>query len=382
MLYFDWAATTPPNKEILMDSLIESFNNYGNPSSPHKLGMDAKNIISESRKSLASLLNCEPSNLFFTSGGTESNNIVALSFLNKRNPGEIITSTIEHPSNYEPIQQLKSNGWKITEIPTGVNGLINASKLEKSITKETRFISLIYVHNETGVIQDINEIVRIVRVKEKENNRHIFIHLDGVQAAGKIPIDLKKLDIDSFSVSAHKFGGPKGSGLLYLKKSMEVLVRGGGQESHIRPGTESLFNILSLTKCLNNSYENLSTNQNHIAKLMELLIEGLNDSRIKTIPPNRTPKDINFVPNILSLTSPPVPGEVLVRVMNSKGFCISTGSACSSNKKSNTKGILSMGINKEEGFSSFRISIGHETKEEDIYKLLIALKETVCELAP
>ncbi len=382
MIYLDWAATAMPKNVIIKESLEESLPLYGNPSSVHTAGLKSKEVMEEYRTKCSRLLGCDSKELYFTSGGSESNNIVLLSFLNRHINGEIITTSIEHPSISEPVNALHKFGWKVKNINPGTDGIIPIKKIEKLVNENTKIISIIYVHNETGIIQPINKIVEVIRRKEEESGKKIHIHIDGVQALSKIEINLQSLNVDSFSVSGHKFGAPKGVGLLYLKKSKEVLIRGGGQEKGIRPGTENLFGIISLTNCLNESLKNFDKTHKHLDILMNRLITGVRDMGAFTIPKNRTLSDKNFVPNIISLTFPPLPGEVIARVLNSKGFLISTGSACSSNKKSTTKGILSMGITKDEGFSSFRVSIGHSTTENDVENFLKALEETTIELAP
>lgn len=382
MIYLDWAATAKPKKKIITEMLNESLTYYGNPSSVHSAGLKSKEAMEENRVKCSKLLGCNPEELYFTSGGSESNDIALLSFLNRHINGEIITTSIEHPSILEPVNTLKKFGWKIKNINPGTDGLIPLKKIKKSITENTKIISLIYVHNETGVIQPLSSIVELIRKEERELGKKIHIHIDGVQALCKIKIDLRSLNIDSFSVSGHKFGAPKGVGLLYLSKFKEVLIRGGGQEKGIRPGTENLFGIMALTNCLNESLKNFDETYKHLDLLMNKLITGVRQIGAYTIPKNRSFSDDNFVPNILSLTFPPLPGEVIARVLNSKGFMISTGSACSSNKKSTTLGILSMGITRDEGFSSFRVSIGHSTSAGDIENFLKALEETTNELAP
>ncbi len=382
MTYLDWAATSVPNELIIKESLEKSLKIYGNPSSQHIFGTSAKDELNNSRIKCGESLNCSPDKLYFTSGATESNNIVLLSFVNKNTSGEIISTSIEHPSVLEPIKILVKFGWKNREINPTDTGEISLSKLEKMINEKTKVISIIYVHNETGVIQPINDIIKIVREKEVLLNKKIFIHIDGVQAIGKIDLDISKMDIDSLSISGHKFGAPKGVGLLYLKNEKDVIIKGGGQERGIRPGTENLFSIDALSNCLENCVNKISSNQEKLTILMDLIIEEVRKFDVSTIPKDRKLSDIRFVPNIVSLTAPPIPGEVLARVLNQKGYMISTGSACSSNKKSDTKGILSMGITKDEGFSSFRVSIGEKTTKEEIISFIQVLKETIAELKP
>lgn len=382
MIYLDWAATALPRNNIIRKSLEDSMPFFGNPSSLHTAGSNSKKILDKTRDRCSKLLGCNSNELYFTSGATESNNIAILSFLKKHSAGEIITTSIEHPSILEPVTTLEKFGWKVKRLNPSNVGLIPLKKIEKSINENSRIISLIYVHNETGVVQPLLDIIDIIRRREMEYGKKIHIHIDGVQALGKITINLKALDIDSISFSGHKFGAPKGTGLLYLKRARDVLYRGGGQERGIRPGTESIFSALAITSCLKACLEEQETTAVKLNKLMDRLISGVREIGVSTIPKSRTLSDSTFVPNIVSLTIPPLPGEVVARVLDSKGFMISTGSACSSNKKSTTRGILSMGITESEGFSSVRVSIGPETTNENIEKFLKALEETINELAP
>ena len=382
MIYFDWAATAKPRKEINKIALERSFKLYGNPSSLHTEGVAAKEALEDGRNRCGNILGCKPSQLFFTSGGSESNSIVLLSFLKKHLVGEVITSSIEHPSVLEPIQTLKTFGWKVITLNPDNDGILSIKKLSKSINEKTKLISLIHVHNETGKIQPIDEMVKIIRDRESELGTKIHIHIDGVQAVTKIKLNINSLMIDSYSISGHKFGAPRGIGLLYLRKQKDVLIKGGGQEGGIRPGTQNLFGVLALTECLEVSIEELESTSNKLKALMEIIINNLKELNIYSIPKTRKPLDSGYVPNIISVTTPPVPGEVLVRVLNSKGIMASTGSACSSNKKSTTSGLLTMGITKDEGFSSFRISIGRDTSKDEIEYLCKTVKESVNELKP
>jgi len=379
MIYLDWAATTPPYKEAV-DIMADTMTNYfGNPSSAHNFGTEAKKLLDDSRKKCSELLNCAPDQLIFTSGGTESNNMVIYSMVKAREKGEIVLCGLEHPAASLPALNMEKLGAKVKHLPPGEDGIISVKKLKKMISDKTRLVLIMLLNNETGVIQPLNELISVVREAEEEYGRSIHFHSDMVQALGKIPVDLKKYDVDSASFSAHKFGGPRGTGMLYLKKDKEFLFLGGGQERGLRPGTENLASICSMTKALELS---LSEESGHMKKLMDILITEI--SKIPSahiLPPQRVTARGNYCDFILSLSFPPVPGEVLARVLNEKGFAISTGSACSTNKKSKTAALTVMGFDKRITFSSVRVSIGRETKEDEIKDFLNCLKETVKELA-
>jgi len=378
MIYLDWAATTPPYNEAIevMANTMKTY--YGNPSSAHTPGIKAKNLLFDSRSKCARLLNCDPESIIFTSGGTESNNMVVYSLLKSREKGEIIVCGLEHPASTLPALNMGKLGAKIRQLNPGEDGLINRKKLKKMINEKTRMVLIMLLNNEIGVIQPLDELITIVREAEKEYGRLIHFHSDMVQAMGKIPVDLTRYDVDSASFSAHKFGGPRGIGMLYLKKNREFLFLGGGQERGLRPGTENLASIASMAKALELS---LSEDHKKTKELMDLLIEGIKQiPSAELLPPQRVEKRENYCDFILSLSFPPVPGEVLARVMNEKGYAISTGSACSTNKKSKTAALTVMGFDKRITFSSVRVSIGRDTTKEEIVSFLSALKITVNDL--
>ncbi|MDC7221848.1 MAG: cysteine desulfurase family protein [Spirochaetales bacterium] len=369
--YLDWAATALPDETIYREALEASLNHPGNPSAQHSMGAEAKEQLEEDRKRCAARLGCPAERLFFTSGGSESNNIVLLSRLNDRKPGQIIISSLEHASLSEPVELLKKQGHKIKILTPDERGIIPPQKLARALNEETRLVSLIAVHNETGVRQPIKELVAELRAfEQREGVRTIQFHSDMVQAPGKMTLNLEELGVDSASFSAHKIRGPKQSGLLYLKKDMAVFYRGGGQERGIRPGTESLFNsrsmALSLEKWGSEAWK---------GETAELLLKEL--SQIKGLllnPAARLTEQELYAPAIVNFSLAPLPGEVLQRVLNEQGFCISTGSACSSNKKSQTGGLISMGIDKSRAHCSVRVSLGPATTKEEILSFIDCLK--------
>ncbi|OQY35507.1 MAG: hypothetical protein B6241_00985 [Spirochaetaceae bacterium 4572_59] len=373
MIYLDWASTTAPDTEIMKESLHVSQKYYGNPSSLHHDGVKASHKLSELRKECSTHLRCGAEQLYFTSGGTESNNIVVSSLLKRRDKGRIIISGLEHPSLWEPVQALKNSGWEVKALNPGRNGRIKGSKLSRLLTDDSRMVLIMAVHNETGVIQPMEELIALVREKEKETGRNIHFHSDLVQATGKVPFSLENWDLDSASFSAHKIRGPRGIGLLYLKKALQPLYTGGGQESGIRPGTENLAGAAGLTMALKKT---LSTDYKSAKKRMSRLIKEVQKIRgCRILPEDRMTHPEYYSPWILSCAFPPLPGEVLVRVMDEAGYAISTGSACSSNKKSRTRSLESMGIETKTAFSSLRISQGPSTTMEELESFLVSLKE-------
>lgn len=379
MVYLDWAATTPPYTEAI-DRMSNTMKNYfGNPSSAHEYGMNAKKLLNDSRTRCSDLLHCNADQIVFTSGGTESNNMIIYSLVKAREKGEIILCGLEHPAASLPALNLEKLGAKIRHINPGSNGLISVKKLKKGINEKTRMVIIMLLNNETGVIQPLEELISVVREAEKEFGRSIHFHSDMVQALGKIPVDLKRYDVDSASFSAHKFGGPRGIGILYLKKEIEFLFLGGGQERGLRPGTENLASIAAMTTALELS---LKEDHNKIKKLMDILILKIQEiPNAMILPPQRITKRENYCDYILSITFPPIPGEVLARVLNDKGVAISTGSACASNKKSRIAALSVMGFEKRITFSSVRVSIGRNTSKEEILIFITSIKESIKELS-
>jgi cysteine desulfurase len=373
-VYLDWAATAVQDKKILEDSVTKAIEFQGNPSARHDRGYQAHEALEESRNRCAHVLNCSPEYLYFTSGGTESNNAVILSRLLERNQGQIIVSSLEHPSVTEPAELLKKTGTTVKIIKPDGRGIIEPDKLAKYLTGETKMISIMTVHNETGVIQPLKELVSVVRAFEtNEGGRPIHFHSDMVQAPGKIGINLLESGIDSASFSAHKLGGPKGVGLLYLKKKLAILNRGGGQEKGIRSGTESIQNAEAMALSLEKWGEPAWDSQGSTYKT---LFDGLKEiGGLVFNPPARQTRPELFVPAIINFSLPPLPGEVLQRILNERGFYISTGSACSSNKKSHTKGLLTMGISEKTAHCSVRISLGPSTSINEVKRFLSVLKE-------
>ncbi|MDA3937936.1 MAG: aminotransferase class V-fold PLP-dependent enzyme, partial [Spirochaetia bacterium] len=271
-IYFDWAATAPilPELPQLISEALLNF--QSNPSSIHSSGKKSKLELENSRNVCANLLDIKPEQLIFTSGGTESNSIIFSSLFLKKPGSHIILSAIEHPSVYEFTTNLKSFGFEIDFIKPSSNGLIIPGHIEKLLKKNTTFVSIMTVNNETGAIQQINEIGLIIRNFEQKNGRQIHFHTDAVQALGKIPFKPELLNIDSASFSAHKIGGPKGVGMLYIKKPLNVLSTGGGQEFSIRPGTENTAGIIAFSRAMESSLGKLNENYKHVQSLKTIII--------------------------------------------------------------------------------------------------------------
>ncbi len=381
-IYLDWAASAPINADLpsfIADALL-TF--QGNPSSIHIEGKTAGIQIDNSRKMCATLLGTKPEQLVFTSGGTESNNIVISSLFRKKSKGHIIISAIEHPSIYEYSTTLKDTGFDISYIKPDLNGFINSNDLIPLLKPNTVFVSIMTVNNETGAIQPLKSLISIIRNFQQTNGRSIHIHTDAVQALGKIPFKPGLLDIDSASFSAHKIGGSKGTGLLYLKKPISVLSPGGGQEFSIRPGTENIAGIMAFTRAMKESLNKLNNNIKHAAYLKSLLITKLlKIDGVEVLFRSKTDDTLQYSSFIVSATVSPVPGEVLVRVLSDECIFISTGSACSSkNRKKQGRVLIASGISEKDAAGSIRISTGCSTTEENIIDFCNILDEKLSEL--
>ncbi|MFA6937678.1 MAG: cysteine desulfurase family protein [Treponema sp.] len=382
--YFDWAGTTPGDKDILRQSLELSLEHWGNPSSIHSCGTDAKKYLEEARARSAKVLGVKPEDLYFTSGGTEGDHIPLLSMLARPQKGSVAVSSLEHPALREMAKMISNCGWKVITIPSDKRGFITPEAVVSCLQDDTAFVTVMAVNNETGAIEPIYEISDAI-TNATLGKRRPFFHVDCVQAAGKIPLDLNYKGIDSASFSAHKICGPRGIGLLYLAKSITPFLRGGGQEKNIRSGTENVFGATAFSKCLEKYY---------ISKENELLMKRFEEQKKYTsdfikgllalpncriIPHERAEDssfDKNFSPWVVQASFHGIPGQVMVRALDAKGFYISTGSACSAGK--NSRPILdAMKVSADEKETAVRFSFGIPTTEDAMKDLLEAVK-SVC----
>jgi cysteine desulfurase len=378
--YFDWAATaipdSPPFQADEPDRNRVQF--MGNPSSPHLEGRLARENLEEARARCAAVLGLDPQTVYFTSGGTESNAIVLYSRLLHKGGGRLLFSAAEHASIRENINTLEGLGKPAAAIPVDAAGRVSPALLAKTLEKypDTRFAAIMAVNNETGTVMDMAALSRILRGRE---GAPVHIHCDMVQAAGKIPLDISGWDLDSASLSAHKLGGPRGIGLLYLRRPLKPLYAGGGQERNIRPGTEHTSGALALASCLENhaSPEALQAGYEKAARRWKKLTGALKSlERCSLIPADRPDEDGGFSPYILQAAFQDIPGEVMVRALDDLGFAVSTGSACSS--ASPERPVLeAMGVEPKQRLEGIRISQGWSTTDEEIDLLIQAIREVL-----
>lgn len=380
--YFDWAATSPSDKDILRQALELTLDDWANPSSTHGAGKNAKALLENARNEAALALGVKAETVFFTSGGTESDHIALLSVLNKPSKGTVLISSIEHPALREMGEEIKKAGCNVEYIPADKDGVITPDAVTALLTKDTLMVCVMAVNNETGVIQPVKEIAAAIQ-KWSEGKRKPKFHVDCVQAAGKIPFSLKDWGVDSAAFSAHKICGPRGIGILYLKdadKGLEPFLRGGGQEKGIRSGTENVFGALAFAKCLTKYFiseknEKAFTSYQAQKKITEDFVKRLSElSGATIIPPSRLQKPDLFSPYVVQAAFKNIPGNVMLRALDSKGYYISTGSACSS-RKNNRPVLEAMHVDGPLRETAVRFSFGPLTSPSAIEDLFKAVSE-------
>ncbi len=369
MIYFDHNATTPLDERVLdaMTPYLGAF--YGNPSSLYRMGRICRGAVDMAREQVAALVGAYPSEVVFTSGGTEANNLALKGFAFAREPGLIAAGATEHPSVSEPLEFLKASGWRAATIPADRNGVADLSFIESLPTGELRFATLMMANNETGVIQDIAPIAGWLR------ERGVVFHCDAVQAAGKIPVDFKASGVHVMSLSGHKIYGPKGVGALILDKSIaiEPLLHGGGQEQGLRGGTENVAAIVGFGKAAELALSELEDRRAQLLGLRKRLEAGL-----KTIPGAVVfAEGAERLPNTVQFGIAGYDGEALVMNLDRQGIAVSSGSACASGAGEPSPVLVAMGIEPEVAKSAVRVSFGKGNTEAEVDRFLDALKKLV-----
>ena len=373
--YFDNAATTRTDDEVLKEMLPYFSQSYGNPSSIYKIGRENRKAVEEAREKVAKAINVEPNEIYFTAGGSESDNtaIRGIAYAYKQRGNHIITSKIEHPAVLETCKQLEKEGFEVSYIGVDEKGIVNLKKIKNSIKETTTLITIMFANNEIGTIEPIKEIGKIA----KENN--IIFHTDAVQAVGSVKIDVKEMNIDSLSLSGHKFYGPKGIGALYVKKSVrfQKFVNGGHQEKNKRAGTENVPGIVGLGKAIEVAYSNLEEHNKKIKELRDYYVEEVK----KRIPYIKINGDMeNRLPGNSNISFRFIEGEGLLLNLDLKGICASSGSACTSGSLDPSHVLLAIGLPHEIAHGSLRITIGKYNTKEEVDYLLNNLEEIVSRL--
>ncbi|HAN09197.1 MAG TPA: cysteine desulfurase NifS [Clostridiales bacterium] len=372
MIYLDNSATTPVKKEV-MDEMIPYFTEiYGNPSSLYKLSRDTKRNLEDARERVAKLLGAEKDEIYFTASGTESDNwaIKQLARANKKKGNHIITTKIEHHAILHACEEMEKEGFEVTYLEVDSEGKISLDDLIKSIKDETILITIMYANNEIGSIMPIPEIGKIAREKG------ITFHTDAVQAVGKLNIDVKKENIDMLSLSGHKFNGPRGIGVLYIRKGIKInsFMHGGGQERGKRAGTENVPGIMGLAKAFEISMENREEKNKKSVELRDYLIERvLNEIPYSILNGHRTDR----LPNNANFCFRFIEGESLLLALDNFGICASSGSACTSGSLDPSHVLLAIGLPHEIAHGSLRLSLSDETTKEEIDFTIEKLKSVV-----
>ena len=370
-IYFDNAATTALSKRAREVYINTAENFAGNPSSVHRDGHKAKEELDRNREKIASLLGVKSSSLIFTSGATESITAFFSSLL-WQEPGEILVSRIEHEAVSSQMAILKRFGWEVKTLKAK-GGFVSIEEVKEKLSPKTKVVAVMAVNNVTGAIQDIKGLVSAVREFEKENRKKIFFFSDSVQALGKTGLDLVESDVDGASFSSHKINGPRGVGMLYLKNpnAFRSYAPAGGQESGRRGGTENLPGIAAFAEALSEWYENRVEKEDAIRKINRILREELSKLNLTILSPE------NSTPYILSLSAT-LPSEVFARILMDKGFCVSSGSACSNNAKGKAESIYeAMGVRHDLAAKAIRISFDNNSTEEEAELLLKAFQEII-----
>ena len=364
-IYLDNAATTAVSPEVLTAMLPYFTECYGNPSSIHSTGRDAHKAVDAARRQVAAAINADPAEIYFTAGGSESDNwaIKGAAFAKRDKGNHIITTAIEHHAVLHTCQWLEKQGFEVTYLPVDENGLVSVEDVEKAITDKTILISIMAANNEIGTIEPIAEIGALAR------SRGILFHTDAVQAVGAIPLDVKAMNIDMLSMSGHKFHGPKGIGALYIRKGvrLDTLIAGGAQERGKRAGTENLPGIVGIGKAIEIATRDMEANAARMTALRDKLIHGIleniPDVRLNGHPTRRLPNNVNVSVRYIE-------GEALLLRLDLAGIAGSSGSACTSGSLDPSHVLLAIGLPHEIAHGSLRLTLGTDTTEADIDEVL------------
>jgi len=375
LIYFDNSATTQAYPEVLaeMNRVYSSF--YGNPSSLHKIGSDAGKLMQKAREAIAKTLGVSDGELYFTSGGTESNNwaIKGVALANRKRGNHIVTTSIEHPSVLECFSYLQNEGFSADYLDVDSKGFIDPASVSEKITENTILLSFILVNNETGTIQKADELIRAARRK----NSGIIIHIDIVQAYGKIPLNLSRTGVDLASLSSHKIHGPKGCGALYIKRNTHIIpiLHGGGQERKYRSGTENVPTIHGFAAAAEKIHAEIGKNRESARRVKRIIIDGFADSpetgRLFVNSPD------GAYQGILNISFPRVNAQVLMQHLEAANIFVSVGSACSSHKDTQSHVLKAMNLPKENIEGAIRLSFSGMNTEEEAHRFVSEIKNII-----
>ena len=372
-VYLDHAATTSLSKEAFEDMKPYLMDKFGNASSLHALGIEAKKALMKSREQVAGVLGCRDKEIVFTASGTEANNLAIKGVAENNNyKGHIITSTIEHHAVLETIQYLETQGVAVTYLPVDRSGLVSTSDLVRSLRHDTFLVSIMYANNEIGTVQPISEIGGLI----KKRQPNTLFHVDAVQAPGLLELNVEKLRCDLLSISGHKFYGPKGTGVLYVRRGTKLApqIFGGGQEQGLRSGTENIPGIVGLATALVNAEKARVKEVIRLTKLRNWLISSISEKIPQAI---LTGHPGERLANNISFCFPGLEGEALVMRLSERGFACSAGSACATGSFASSHVLLALGLSRDAALGSLRVSLGQGTRLSDLEAFLPALAEEV-----
>lgn len=372
LIYMDHAATTYVKPEVLNEMMPYFTENYGNPSSIYSISRVTQRAITEARESVAKAINADKSEIYFTGGGSEADNwaIKGIAYAYKNKGNHIITTKIEHHGLLHTCEYLEKQGFEVTYLDVDSEGFINLEELKNAITDKTTLVSIMFANNEIGTIQPIKEIGEICR------ERKVFFHTDAVQAVGHVPVDVKEMNIDLLSLAAHKFYGPKGVGALYVRKGIKIhnLIHGGAQERNRRAGTENVAGIVGLSKALELAVDHMEENNKKLIGLRDKLINGL-----LKIPYTKLngPVGDSRLPGNVNIGFEFIEGESILLMLDAKGICASSGSACTSGSLDPSHVLLAIGLPHEKAHGSLRLSLGDANTEEEIDYVLEVIPDII-----
>ena len=373
-IYLDHAATTPLDKRVLKEMMPYFGNKFGNASSLHSFGQEAKIDLEKARERVAKLINAEPEEIIFTSGGSESDNLAlrGIAYANREKGNHIIASSIEHPAILRTVEGLENEGFRISIMPVGKDGFVDPEKIRAEINEKTILVSVMHANNEIGTIQPIEEIAKIC------SEKNVYFHSDAVQSFGKVKIDVKKVPVSMMSFSAHKIYGPKGIGALYVRKGTRIkpIITGGPQERKMRAGTENVASAVGFAKAAELMHAEMDKENKRLIGIRDYLIKELlkiSDSRLNGGPEKRLPNNVSIIFKY-------VEGESLLTMLDMEGIAVSTGSACSSASLKPSHVLLAIGCRAEEAHGSLRISLGRANTMEDAEFVVKKVPEIVAQL--
>lgn len=374
-IYLDHAATTPVRPEVVQAMLPYFTDIFGNPSSIHSYGQEARAAVDEARIRVAELIGARSEEIVFTSGGTEADNcaLKGIAYANGHKGNHIITTAIEHHAVTEACEFLEKRGFRITCLPVDEYGLVDPHEVKRAITDKTILISVMHASNEVGTIEPMDEIGKIAR------EAGVYLHSDAVQTVGHIPVNVDELKVDLLSISAHKLYGPKGVGALYVRKGTRLtpLMHGGGQEEKRRAGTENVPAIVGFGRAVELAHQEMGEEAKRLSGLRDRLIKGL-EERIGDIRLNGHPS--KRLPNNINVSVECAEGESMLLNLDLEGICASTGSACSSSSLEPSHALLALGLSPEQAHGSLRFSLGRENTEQDVERVLEVLPGIVAKL--